>query len=84
MDTKTNPLVFVAACIGKEPFTSPRVANKILRRWRRAGRPGTGGLYVYRCPSCAAFHIGNAAKSRHNSHASGRRARRGLEVEEMV
>jgi len=70
MDAKASPLVFAGRCIGKEPFATPQAANKVLRRWRKARRPGLDTLKVYRCPACGAFHIGNLLKSRHNSQAS--------------
>jgi len=84
MDASTFTLPFVGACIGKEPFSSPQTASKVLRRWRKARRSGVGTAHVYKCPSCGAFHIGNRPKPRHNSQASRRRARRRERDESMV
>lgn len=84
MDARADPLVFVGRCIGKEPFTSPQAAQKVVRRMRKARKPGAEGVSVYRCPACGAFHIGNSVKSRHYGQASGRRARRRTRDENMV
>lgn len=63
----------LADCVGKEPFASPQVANKVLRR--RPVRPrgkasktrkvSVEKSRVYRCPQCGHFHIGTKPKSLH-------------------
>lgn len=62
----------LAQCIGKEPFASPQVASKVMRR--RAEKPRhrkcrakkVHSTYeVYHCQHCGLFHIGTRNKSVH-------------------
>jgi hypothetical protein len=73
----------LADCVGKEPFATPQLAAKVMRR--RAAKPKGrartrkvyhGNAQVYHCPHCSMFHIGTKAKS---VHASPKRARRPIE-----
>lgn len=56
-------------CLGKQAFSTPQLADKVMRR-RGRGKPEQ---QIYRCPSCGYFHIGRGTKS---VHASAKRARR--------
>jgi predicted RNA-binding Zn-ribbon protein involved in translation (DUF1610 family) len=53
-------------CAGKEPFSSPQVAAKVIARWTRSKRKQGKKLdrivQSYRCPHCGFFHIGGFTK----------------------
>jgi hypothetical protein len=62
----------LADCVGKEPFASPQLARKVLRRRKVASNHRRGKEHrdrakcdVYRCPHCSLFHIGTNTKSVH-------------------
>lgn len=68
----------LAACVGKEPFSTPQLAAKVLRRRakashhrRSAANRERAKAVVYHCPHCSMFHIGTKSKS---VHASPKRA----------
>lgn len=71
----------LADCVGKEPFSSPQLAKKVLRRRTKVSRHRRGAVRkeraqseVYRCPHCSLFHIGTHGKS---VHARPRREQQG-------
>lgn len=46
-------------CVGKEPYATRSLAERVLKRRRLAGKRD---LVVYRCESCGAFHHGSRPK----------------------
>jgi hypothetical protein len=47
------------ACMGKDKFTSPSMAQKVLDKMRRA-KKRSGTMNIYRCKFCHTWHIGSS------------------------
>lgn len=49
-------------CTGKEQFSTPQLAAKVVKRWtkakKRQGKKMTRPVQPYRCRHCGFFHIG--------------------------
>ena len=45
----------MSGCAGKQPLASRRLANKVAWRMRKTHKVR---LRAYRCPECAAWHVG--------------------------
>lgn len=54
----------ISKCWGKETFTRPGLALKIVRRDRNK----KGQMEVYRCQHCSGWHIGTLRHVRRQKH----------------
>jgi uncharacterized protein YjhX (UPF0386 family) len=71
MDARSWSFV-AASCLGKQAFSTPQLASKVLRRRKKKRAKDKREGEVYRCDVCRLFHIGRSVKS---VHASTKRAR---------
>lgn len=60
----TNWTSTASECLGKEGFSTPQIASRVLRR-QMGKRRDYKRNHVYRCNSCGLFHIGAKPKSVH-------------------
>lgn len=66
---------FVASCFGKAGFSTPQVAQKVMRRRGNKRAKNKRVQSCYKCEFCGLFHLGSAIKSPQHLTPAERRSR---------